>query len=260
MGTRTLWLALALAVITAIAAAAAGGGSSAKITGKAIAFHTINSQHLVNHTIQGHDLSTALVQSLRGQQGATGAQGAAGPQGQKGDTGASGATGARGLKGDTGETGAQGPKGDKGETGERGAPGLAHVSTDGPYPGVLELQTVVDDGRMNSTALWSGDSGAALQQSWVRCADGKVAIGGGFNTDGASVAALQALKIVTSIPAQITAGGEVVSQTGGSGFVPIAGDPASSFVPNGWLVEGFNNNATGDFVVRPWVVCATAGR
>ncbi len=266
MGTRALWLALALAVITAIAAAAAGGSSSAKISGKDIAFHTINSQHLVNHTIQAHDLSTTLVQSLRGQQGATGAQGAAGPQGQKGDTGATGATGARGatgatgLTGATGETGAQGPKGDKGDRGEHGAPGLANVSTDGPYPGVLELQKVVDDGRMNSTALWSGDSGATLQQSWVRCADKKVAIGGGFNTDGASVTALHGLQIVSSIPAQITADGQVVSQTGGSGFTPIAGDAAGSFAPNGWLVEGFNTNTTGTFVVRPWVVCATVGR
>ena len=247
MGTRALWLALALAVITAIAAATAGGSSSAKITGKNIAFHTINSQHLVNHSIQAHDLSTALLQSLRGQQGPAGAQGAAGPQGQKGDTGA---TGMQGSKGD---------KGDKGDKGEHGAPGLANVSTDGPYPGVLELQQVVSDGRMNSTALWSGDEGATLQQSWVRCANGKAALGGGFNTDGAGIAALKGLQIVSSIPAQITATGEVVSQTGGSGFTPVAGDPATSFVPNGWLVEGFNTNATGTFVVRPWVVCAKVG-
>ena len=246
MGTRALWLALALAVITAIAAAAAGGGSSAKITGKGIASHTINSQHLVNHTIQAHDLSTALVQSLRGQQGATGAQGPAGPQGQKGDTGA---TGAQGPKGATGATGIQGATG---LTGAQGPPGLAHVSTDGPYPGATQLQKVVDDGRMNSTATWAGDGGATLQQSWVRCANGKVAVGGGFSRADEAVSAFKGLQIVTSIPAQINSEGTLV-------YTPIADDPAGSFVPNGWLVEGFNTNASGELIVRPWVVCAAVG-
>jgi hypothetical protein len=103
-----------------------------------------------------------------------------------------------------------------------------------------------------------GDSGVKLQQSWVRCADGKVAIGGGFSRADEAVSSLKGLQIVSSNPAQITADGEIVSLTGGAGFTPIAGDAAGSFVPNGWVVEGFNNNATGvDLIVRPWVVCAT---
>ena len=106
---------------------------------------------------------------------------------------------------------------------------------------------------MNSTAMWLGDSGATLQQSWVRCADGKVAIGGGFSRADEAVSAFKELQIVSSIPAQITNDGTLA-------YTPIAGDAAGAFVPNGWLVEGFNNNATGvDLVVRPWVVCATVG-
>ena len=116
---------------------------------------------------------------------------------------------------------------------------------------------MVSDGRMNSTAEWSGDGGTALQQSWVRCADGKAAIGGGYSRADEAVSAFKGLQIVSSSPAQITADGKVVSQTGGAGFTPIAGDAAGSFVPNGWLVEGFNNNPAGvDLIVRPWVVCA----
>lgn len=242
MGTRALWLALGLAVLTAVVAAAAGGRSVELIKGKDIAKHSISSQHLVDHTIQAHDLSTTLVQSLRGRQGATGSQGPAGPQGPKGETGA---TGSKGETGATGKTGAQGP------------PGLANVSTDGPYPGApVNLQDVVGDGRMNSTEAWTGDGGASLQQSWVRCADGKVALGGGFGFDG-GVSESQ-LEVVTSSPAQITKEGEVVSLTGGAGFTPVAGDPAGSFVPNGWLVQGFNTEASGSLIVRPWVVCATA--
>src|SRR5215475_10204574 len=115
MATRTSWLALALGVMVALVAATAGGSSGPQITGNNIARHTIGSQHLIDHTIKAHDLSATLVQSLRGSQGPTGLQGAAGPQGQKGDTGAAGETGA---------TGAQGPKGDKGATGDTGLQGL----------------------------------------------------------------------------------------------------------------------------------------
>jgi hypothetical protein len=240
-------------MIAVVAATAGGSSSPQRVTGKTIAWHTISSRHLIDHTIQAHDLSAALVKSLRGAEGPNGLQGPPGPQGQKGDTGAAGETGA---------TGAQGPKGDKGETGDigpQGPPGLSNVSTDGPYPGVTQLQTVVDDGRMNSTEAWLGDSGATLQQSWVRCADGKVALGGGFSRADEAVSSVKGLQIVSSEPAQITADGEVVSQTGGAGFTPIAGDAAGSFVPNGWVVEGFNNNLSGvDLIVRPWVVCAPA--
>ena len=83
-------------------------------------------------------LPSSVVSQLKGDTGATGAQGpqglkgdtgatgAQGPQGLKGDTGATGATGPQGiqgLKGDTGATGAQGPQGDTGATGAAGAKG-----------------------------------------------------------------------------------------------------------------------------------------
>ena len=61
--------------------------------------------HMVNHTLQAHDLSPALIKYLQGRTAATGVKG------EKGDTGATGAIGAQGAKGDTGATGPQGPKG-----------------------------------------------------------------------------------------------------------------------------------------------------
>ena len=111
-------------------------------------------------------------------------------------------------------------------------------------------------GRANSTAAWTGDSGATLYQSWVRCGTHRTAIGGGFSHADEGAVAYKGLQIVASEPAQIDANGNVVSITGGNGFTPIAGDPAQSFRPNGWLVEGFNNNVGGKLVVRPWVICA----
>jgi len=121
---------------------------------------------------------------------------------------------------------------------------LVHrLEADGPYPGLTQLQQGA-----NSTQLWVGDSGATLQRSWVRCAPGKVAVGGGYGQWDYAPDVVKNLQIVTSVPATIV-GRHVVD-------TPIAGDPDSSIRPNGWLVEGFNNNAGTDVSVRPWVVCA----
>jgi hypothetical protein len=117
-----------------------------------------------------------------------------------------------------------------------------HLEADGPYPGLTQLQQGA-----NSTALWLGDSGATLQQSWVKCAAGKRATGGGFGQNDGAVEDIKGLQIVTSVPATIR-GGEIVD-------TPIPGDPDGSIKPNGWVVEGFNNGTT-DLSVRPWVVCA----
>jgi len=38
-------------------------------------------------------------------------------------------------------------------------------------------------------------------------------------------------------------------------YTPIEGDEDGSYVPNGWLVEGFNNG-TSELIVRPHVICA----
>ena len=252
MRSKVLWFAFALVTVLAVTTSA-GGTAQKQITGKDIKDHSITSIDLVDHTIQVHDLSAQLVASLRGatgEQGAkgdTGATGATGAQGPKGDTGA---TGARGAKGDTGKAGPEGLKGDQGPMGPMGPAGLAGVSTDGPYPGATQLGNY-PGGRLNSTQMWVGDGGATLQQSWVKCGTGKIAIGGGFgDNDGAGQ---NALNIVTSVPTQIDSHGNIA-------YTPIASDPAGSFVPNGWLVEGYNNNTDGSLIVRPWVVCAFVGR
>jgi hypothetical protein len=120
------------------------------------------------------------------------------------------------------------------------------VESDSPYPGATQLGEFAGNGA-NSTSKFLGDSGAALQRAWVRCADGKVAIGGGFQRADESIAAIRNLQIVTSSPTQISGNNEV--------YNPIPGDAAGSLLPNAWLVEGFNLGTT-DLIVRPSVICA----
>ena len=98
MRSKFLWAALALVAVLAITTAASAT-TRGLITGKQIAPHTINSKHLVNHTIQKHDLSNKLIASLRG---AKGARGPTGLQGPAGPTGATGPQGPRGLQGPVG--------------------------------------------------------------------------------------------------------------------------------------------------------------
>jgi hypothetical protein len=231
MRTKMLWLALALVAVLALAATA-NGTVQGLITGKQIAPHSITSLHMVNGTIQAHDLSPGLVKSLQGKTGA------------KGDTGARGDTGATGATGAKGDNGTKGDRGDKGETGPQGPPGLSNLEADGPYPGLTQLGDYANAGA-NSTAMWA--SGSTLQQSWVMCAPGKVAVGGGF---GQNDVQSDKLIIVTSAPAYID----------GAGNVDPPGTPAKdaegSIVPNGWLVQGYNESGQ-NLVVRPWVICAT---
>jgi hypothetical protein len=137
---------------------------------------------------------------------------------------------------------------DQAVTSSKLAPGvlgkfLHHLEADGPYPGLTQL-----DQGSNSTRMWVGDSGASLQQSWVRCAPHKSAVGGGFGMWDYGADVVKNMQIVTSVPATIHHG-KVVD-------TPIPGDTDQSIRPNGWLVEGFNNNAGTDVSVRPWVVCA----
>ena len=120
---------------------------------------------------------------------------------------------------------------------------MHQLEADGPYPGLTQL-----DQGSNSTSLWKADSGATLQQSWVRCASGKTALGGGFGMYDYGVDTVKSIQIVTSVPATIVRG-KIVD-------TPIPGDKDMSIKPNGWLVEGFNRDATTNVSVRPWVVCA----
>jgi hypothetical protein len=270
MFSKTLWLALALIAVLSLTAAARGRPSYL-ITGKDIKPHSITSRHLVDHTIQAHDLSAALVHSLQAQtgpagttgpKGDTGATGAAGPQGPKGDTGSTGADGPHGKKGATGATGATGPAGVQGPRGltgpagpigpkgDRGLPGLANVEADGPYPGRADSQNNLHGSQGDqSTAMWAADG--TLQTSWVMCAPGKVALGGGFGQDDVQTSNL---RIVTSSPIQIANGKTYLDDP--SVYHPI--DPEGSIAPNGWIVQGYNLG-TQPLIVRPWVVCATVG-
>lgn len=277
MHSKLLWFTLALVAVLSLTAVASGNVPT-MITGKNIKPHTITSRHLVDHTIQAHDLSSTLVKSLRGQTGATGAPGAPGATGATGATGAvgpQGETGAPGPKGDTGATGAAGAKGDtgpagpKGETGATGAkgdagatgpvgppglrgipgpPGISNVETDGPYPGRADsANNLHGDQGDQSTAMWANDG--TLQTSWVMCAPGKVALGGGFGQDDEQTSKLI---VVTSSPVQIAHHQTYFDDPS----VYKAIDDEGSFVPNGWLVQGYNTSDHA-LIVRPWVICAT---
>jgi hypothetical protein len=116
-------------------------------------------------------------------------------------------------------------------------------------PSATQLGDNADQGA-NSTVKFVGDSGATLQRAWVQCADGKTAIGGGYQRADVGVAAIKNLQVVSSSPTQVKDGKEV--------YEPIAGDKAGSLKPNAWLVEGFKNGTT-DLIVRPSVVCANIG-
>ena len=116
------------------------------------------------------------------------------------------------------------------------------LEADGPYPGATQLQQGA-----NSTKVWTGDSGATLQESWVQCAPHKRATGGGFGMYDEGPTVAKNIQIVTSVPATIKNGAIVDT--------PIPGDVDQSIKPNGWVVQGFNNGPT-DAIVRPWVVCA----
>lgn len=131
-------------------------------------------------------------------------------------------------------------------------PGLANLSTDGPYPGETQLSAALDDGRANSDAKWSSGS---LNVSWVRCADDKAAIGGGFRRGDAGEH--HKLNIVSSHPAYIDSAGVIVSEVDAASIAINLPDDWA-FVPNAWVVEGFYDGA-GEVVVRPFVTCATVG-
>jgi hypothetical protein len=78
---------------------------------------------------------------------------------------------------------------------------------------------------------------------WVKCADGKVALGGGSHLgadQGDAVASK--IQVVASEP------------TGAS----IKGGPADSMLPAGWSVTVINNSDAAA-TVRPFVTCAKIG-
>ncbi len=230
MRSRWFWAALALVAVLGITTAASATTRSL-ITGKQIAPHSINSKHLVNHTIRAHDLSQGLIKSLQGKKGPAGPKG---PQGNVGRAGPKGATG---------------PQGAKGDTGPMGPPGLSQLEADGPYPSLTQLSDYEDAGANSEDAWVSDPTGSTLQESWVMCAPGKVALGGGFGWNDYNTSDLV---IVTSSPYYVDPD---TLQPG----MPTGIDEEGSIVPNAWLVQGYNKSAT-DLVVRPWVICGKVTR
>lgn len=125
-------------------------------------------------------------------------------------------------------------------------PADAGFEADGPYPGATDLGDMEGQGD-NSDSLIQGDEGASEQEVWVQCADGKVAIGGGFQLAAdAGLALKKDLQVTASEPAQVRDGALV--------YEPIEGDEAGSVKPNAWRVAVIHSG-TQDAIVRPFVVC-----
>ena len=190
----------------------------------------ITSKDIKNGTITAKDIKRGSISSSRL---------ARGVRQQLQRVGAQGGPGVVGPKGDKGDGGGKGDKGDKGDR------GVSRLEADGPYPGATDLGSFPDQGD-NSDDMWADDG--SRQTSWVQCAPGKTALGGGFHLAAdAGDDAARVVQVVVSEPTQI-AGGAVV-------YDPIQGDAAGSIKPNGWLVQGFNDGGA-PVIVRPWVVCA----
>ena len=100
------------------------------LSGTAVAGTTklITGGQIANGTIKLADIHSSAKTALKGQSGATGAQGPVGAQGAQGAKGSVGPQGATGAKGDTGATGAKGDKGDTGATGPQGEQGPAGIA------------------------------------------------------------------------------------------------------------------------------------
>jgi hypothetical protein len=157
-----------------------------------------------------------------------------------------------GPKGDPGAQGSQGPQGPQGPKGDKGDKGLTNLEADGPYPGsgIPPLQSYPGNGAQ-STDLWDNNG---RQTSWVQCAPGKTALGGGFHLAAdAGDAAARNVQVVVSEPTQVRNGQTLYDDP--TLYEPIQGDAAGSIKPNGWIVQGFKDGAA-PVVVRPWVVCA----
>lgn len=115
---------------------------------------------------------------------------------------------------------------------------VSGMEADAPYPGSTQLGDHPGNGS-NSDQKVPGDSGAASHTVWVKCAEGKIAVGGGFVLAAdASLAAKKAVQVISSQPT-----GEA-----------IEGDAAGSILPTGWEVEVVNNG-TEPVTVRPAVTC-----
>jgi hypothetical protein len=187
-------------------------------SGSGVAASLITSKQIKDGTIQVRDLSNGARVSLKGQAGAHGEQGNAGPKGETGSPGPKGDTGPKGDEGDPGSQGDPGPQGDPGAPGlqgEQGPPGAsgapaayAFVRTEGCCAGAPpldppELQNahnVVSAARTTVTGEWevtfnqnalpSGDATKCVALVTSGSADGARAAGGepGTRVDSSSPA------------------------------------------------------------------------
>lgn len=243
-------VALATLALAGLVTTAGIAGSATAAGNREIRDNSVTSSDIKNQTIQSADIAENAVGSSELRASSVGLselapaaetwikeQVKAGPQGPAGKDGVDGTDGV------------DGKDGADGVDGKDGKDAIATVTTDGPYPGDTQLTHGA-----NSTEKWAGDSGAALQTSWVQCAEGETAIGGGFSRADEGAAAIKNLQIVSSSPALIV-DGEVISVTGAGLADHIVNDDWS-YVPNGWVVEGFNNGGA-DLIVRPHVICAS---
>jgi hypothetical protein len=137
---------------------------------------------------------------------------------------------------------------------------IVGLQADGPYPGRTDTENLLQNlhegtehssgGPLSEGAQSVGkwQPGTAKQQSWAMCPTGAVVLSGGFGqNDGDD----SKLRVVTSAPVQIVKDNDGFHLA----YKPIPGDLAGSFVPNGWLVEGYNEG-TEAVEMRPQMVCA----
>jgi hypothetical protein len=159
----------AVAYLALFAALGGSAYAAVTVTGKNIKDGTVTGRDVKNASLGTSELSATAVSSL------TGERGPAGPQGPKGDSGEQGQAGPQGPKGDSGQQGPTGPNGAPGPAGPTGAPGPA-----GP-PGPSGISGW--DYRVSSPGLYIRAGGVG--GGYVRCPDGKQALGGGGSVDNA---------------------------------------------------------------------------
>jgi hypothetical protein len=199
--------------------------------GGAVAADLIGSKDIKNNSIRSADVKDGGlgVQDL--------SQQARNELSTPGSGGADGKNGAAGPKGDTGPRGPAGPRGEPGPKGEPGDDGVS---------GLQAIQETSDTWPVDPDPDAVPPVRSQQQQLVVKCASGKVALGGGWRadydpgqTDGSELG--REVLISASYPARVSGGNAVPAD--------------SDRKPNAWVIEGFNETEE-DVTVDAFVVCA----
>ncbi len=115
---------------------------------------------------------TTLTWNKTGPEGQAGIQGEQGPQGIQGEVGPQGDQGPQGIQGEVGPQGEQGPQGEVGPQGDQGPHGIqGEVGPQGDQGVSGTTGSTVRSASTNDTSVT------------VHCPDGKIATGGGGNSD-----------------------------------------------------------------------------